>query len=639
MTLDLICRAIAAAVRSVRFVTRLARSTARHVLQDFPQYLAQPARNAALLLCASLLLVGTSGCDLQDFRVEAAEGTQIIVGQLSDPKTFNAALNKESPNVFPYIYSGLVTTDGITGEVVPDLAESWETSDDNLRIVFTLREDLKWSDGEPLTADDVVFTFNDIYFNEDIPSSTRDVLRVGESGQFPTISKLDDRRIEVSLPEPFSPILRTLGSVILPKHVLQATVEETDADGKPRFNSTWGIDTPPNEIIASGPYQLSQYVPGQRLKFERNPYYWEEGENGEQLPRINRLIWQIVDNQDTQLLQFRSGGLSVVGVNPAYFSLLKREAERGNFTIYEDGPQMGTTFLCFNLNQGRNPDGTPLVDPVKSKWFNTLEFRQAVAHAIDRPTMINSIYRGLGEPQHSPISIQSPYYYSPEEGLPTYEFDRERSRQLLQEAGFEYDREDRLFDAEGNRVKFNLITNAGNRTREAIGAQIKQDLSQIGIDVTFVPIDFNNLVSKLTNSLDWEAHLLGFTGGIEPHGSSTIFATDGRLHSFNQARQDPPLEGRVVSEWEKEIEALYVRGSQVFGEEQRKDVYAEAQTLVQENLPFIYLVNPLSMAAVRNTVDNVRYSAIGGTFWNIERLKIAPDGGEDVTGSAARLRE
>lgn len=579
-------------------------------------------RGLCIVLIGCFLTMGLSGCNLEDFRVEAAEGSQIIIGQLGDPKTFNAALNKESPNIFTYTYQGLVTTDGITAEVVPALAESWEISDDNLRLVFTLRENLKWSDGEPLTADDVVFTYNDIYFNPKIPSSTRDVLRVGESGEFPTITKLDDRRIEVTLPEPFSPILRTLGAEILPEHVLRPTLEETDAEGNPAFNSVWGTDTPPEEIIVNGPYRLSEYFPGQRVKFEANPYYWEEDDAGNSKPYIDRLVWQIVDNQDTQLLQFRSGGLSVVSVNPAYFSLLKRETDRGDFTIYEAGPNMGTTFICFNLNQGRNPNGQPLVDPVKSKWFNTLAFRKAVAHAIDRPTMINSIYRGLGEAQHSPVSMQSPYYLSPEEGLPTYEFDREQSKQLLLDAGFTYNDLGQLFDAEGNRVEFNLITNAGNRTREAIGAQIKQDLSQIGIQVNFTPIDFNNLVSKLTNSLDWEAHLLGFTGGVEPHGSLTIFSTEGRLHSFNQAREDPPLEGRVVADWEKEIEALYVRGSQVFGDEARKEVYGQAQTLVQENLPFIYLVNPLSMAAIRNDIQNIRYSALGGAFWNIEELSI-----------------
>lgn len=582
-------------------------------------------RLITLVLLGVVLLLGLSGCQLERFRVQEAAESQIILGQISDPKTFNAALNQESPNVFGYIYEGLVSSDGVTAEVVPQLAESWEMSEDNLRLVFTLREGLRWSDGEPLTADDVVFTFNDIYFNRSIPTSTRDVLRVGEAGEFPTIQKLDDRRIEILLPEPFSPILRTLGSPILPEHILRSAVEDVNAEGEPRFNTLWGTDTPPEEIISNGPYRLSQYQPGQRVRFERNPYYWDTEEDGTPKPHIEEVVWQVVENQDTQLLQFRSGGLSSIGVSPAYFSLLKQEEERGNFTIYEDGPQMGTTFITFNLNRGENPNGEPLVDPIKSKWFNNLDFRKAVAHAIDRQTMINSIYRGLGEPQNSPISIQSPYYLSPEEGLPTYEYDLDQARQLLLDAGFYYDEGDRLLDEDGNRVEFELITNAGNQTREAIGAQIRQDLSRIGIKVNFTPMGFNNLVNKLSSSLDWEAHLIGFTGGVEPHGNLTIFAVDGRLHSFNQGRDDPPINGRVVEDWEREIESLYIQGSQVFGDEERKEIYGEAQILVQENLPFIYLVNPLSMAAVRNTIEGTRYSAIGGVFWNLPDLKISED--------------
>ncbi|MGC9505263.1 ABC transporter substrate-binding protein [Baaleninema sp.] len=588
------------------------------LVSHFPRYWHRWL--AVALACFSLLGIG--GCSPENFRVEAAQGTQLILGQISDPKTFNAALSKEYPNVFTYTYEGLVGTNGVTTEIEPALAESWTISDDTLSIVFTLRENLRWSDGEPLTADDVVFTYNDVYFNEKVPTSTRDVLRVGDTGEFPTVVKLNDRQVEFRLPEPFSPLLRALGSEILPEHILRPTIEETDEKGNPIFNSTWGTDTEAKQVIVNGPYRLSQYVPSQRVIFERNPYYWREGDGGIPQPYIDRVVWQIVENQDTQLLQFRSGGLSAVSVAPQYFSLLKREENRGNFSIYEDGPALGTSFISFNLNQGKNPDGTPLIDPVKSKWFNTLAFRQAVAHAIDRETMINTIYRGLGELQHSPISIQSHYYYSPEEGLPTYDYNLDKAKELLLDAGFQYDERDRLLDADGNRVEFTLITNAGNQVREALGAQIKQDLSQIGIKVNFTPIDFNNLVSKLSNDLDWECHLLGFTGSIEPHGGLTIWSVDGSLHSFNQSRSNPPLEGREVADWEQEIERLFIEASQVFGDEDRKAIYAQAQTIVQEQLPFIYLVNPLSMAAIRNDIQNIKYSASGGAFWNIYELSI-----------------
>lgn len=577
----------------------------------------------AVLACA--IAIVPSACSLEDFKTEeAARSPQLVQSILSDPKTFNAALSQESPNVFSYIYEGLTTTNGLTAEVEPALAESWEISDDNLTIIFTLREGLKWSDGEPLTADDVVFTYNDIYFNEAIPVPIRDVLRVGEKGELPKVEKIDDRRIRFTLPEPFSPILRAMSAEILPEHALRSTVEKTDSQGDPEFNSTWGTGTDPDEIIGNGMYVLNSYSPGQRVTFRRNPYYWREGQ-----PYIDRVVWQVVENQDTALLQFRSGGLDALSVAPQYFSLLKQEEERGNFTIYEDGPALGTTFMTFNLNTGRRPNGEPLVEPYKSKWFNTPEFRKAIAHALDRNTMVNTIYRGLGEEQNSPISFQSPYYLSPKEGLPTYDYDPEKAKELLRSVGFEYNDRGELFDAEGNRVRFTLLTNAGNQIREALGAQIKQDLSKIGIQVDFTPIAFSTLVDKLNKNLDWEAHLIGFTGGVDPAGQMTIWDVEGRLHSFNQEHPEYELEGREVRDWERQIESLFVRGSQVFDEQERKEIYGEAQIVAQENLPFIYLVNPYSMGAVRDRVENVQYSAVGGgAFWNLYELRLSEGEGE-----------
>jgi len=578
----------------------------------------------ALLLCGAIAIGGLTGCSIEDFRVRAAT-PQLVIGALGPPKTFNAALSKESPNVFTYTYTGLLETNGGSGELEPSLAESWEIADDKQRVRFTLREGLRWSDGEPLTADDVIFTFEKIYANEAIPTSTRDVLRVGASGELPELEKIDDRTIDFILPEPFSPLLRSLTTAILPKHVLEPTVDEVGEDGKPAFNSTWDTKTPPEEVIVNGPYRLKEYITGQRVTFERNPYYWRQEDPDRPMPYIDEIVWEVVENQDTQLFQFRAGNLSSVGVAPQYFSLLKREEERGDFTIYEDGPALGTSFITFNLNRARTEDGTPLVDPVKSEWFNTLAFRKAVAHALNRQRTIDNIYRGLGELQHSPISIQSPYYLPPEDGLPTYDYDPEKSRGLLTGAGFTYDDRGQLFDADGNRVSFSLITNAGNQVREAMGAQIKQDLSEIGIEVNFTPIDFNNLVGKLTDSLDWECHLLGFTGGIEPHGGSTIWSVDGRLHSFNQNRAEPPIVGRVVTDWEQEIADLYVAGSKEFDDAERREIYGQTQVIAQENLPYIYLVNPLSMSAVRDNIENVKYSALGGAFWNLYELDIASE--------------
>ena len=568
---------------------------------------------AATLICLSACSPATS--------ISSDDGaSQIVQGILSDPKTFNAVLSQESPNIFGFTYEGLITENPITGEKEPALAESWEISADKLKIVFNLRPGLRWSDGYPLTADDVIFSYNQLYLNEEIPSNARDSLRVGQSRSLPTVRKLGELQVEFSISEPFAPFLGNTSQAILPAHVLRQSVKEKDEDGNPVFLSKWGIDTPPEEIIVNGPYQLESYNTSERIIFKRNPYYWKKDAAGEQLPYIDRIVWQIVESTDTSFLQFRSGSLDSLGVSPEYFSLLKREEKRGKFTIYNGGPAYGSTFISFNLNTGQR-DGKPLVDPIKSRWFNNVKFRRAIAYNIDRQRIINNIYRGLGQPQNSPISIQSPYYF---QGLKGYEYNPEKGKQLLLESGFQYNEDNQLLDGDGNEVRFRLITNAGNKIREAMGSQIQQDLAKIGIKVDFQPIAFNVLVDKLSNSLDWECNLLGLTGGNEPNGGANVWFPDGNLHMFNQKPQagSTPIEGRKVSAWEKKIGELYIEAARELDEEKRKEIYGETQSLTEEYLPFIYLVNSLSLGAVRDRIQVIEYSALGGAFWNVEELRI-----------------
>lgn len=547
---------------------------------------------------------------------------QVVFSVLSDPKTFNAVLSQESPNIFGYTYEGLIQENPITGEKMPALAEKWEVAPDDLTITFTLREGLRWSDGEPLTVDDVIFSYQDLYLNPKIPNNYRDSLRIGKSQQFPQITKVNERQIAVQLPEPFAPFFDSAEVPILPAHVLRSSVETLDSNGNPAFLGMWGTDTPPGEIVVNGPYKLRQYVTSQRLVFEKNPYYWKTSPTGDRLPYIPRVVWAIVESTDTSLLQFRSGSLDSLGVSPESFSLLKREEERGNFTIYNGGPDYGSTFLTFNLNQGQR-QGKPLVNPAKSRWFNDPNFRRAIAYGIDRERMVNNIYRGLGAAQNSFVSVQSPFY-NPK--VPAYAYDPEKAQQLLKNAGFRRDAQGKLVDASGEPVRFTLNTNAGNKIREALGTQIQEDLGKLGMQVDFSPISFNVLVDKLSNSLEWDAVILGLTGGNEPHAPN-IWYLDGNLHLFNQQPQagSKPLTGQVFAPWEKAIADLALQGSQEIAVEQRRQTYDQMQVLVQDYLPFIYLVNPYSLSAVRNRFCGIEYSALGGAFWNLESIQFCKD--------------
>ncbi|MCS7226421.1 MAG: ABC transporter substrate-binding protein [Gloeomargarita sp. SKYB31] len=573
-----------------------------------------------IFLGVILATMTLAGCSL---RQPIARVPQLVLATPAGPATFNYPLNTSFYSVFGFIYEGLLQTNGVTLELEPGLAESWEISPDKKRIVFTLRENLRWSDGQPLTADDVVFSFRDVYLNPKIPSGIQDILRVGQSRAFPEVRALNQRQVEFRIPEPFAPFLRFVGGIaILPAHLLRPGIETLDAKGNPRFLSMWGIDTPVQQIVGNGPYVMERFTPGQRVVFRRNPYYWQKDEQGEPLPYIKRIIWQIIESTDTQLLRFMSQELDAVEVTPEAFQLLKKEAKRRNFTVYNAGPETLSTFIAFNLNRAQNAQGVPLVDPVKSRWFNNHNFRQAVAYGINRERMKNTIFRGLGVLQNSPIHPASPYYYS---GVKVYEYNPQKARELLKAAGFSWDEQGRLRDDRGNVVRFTLLTNIERRIRPAMAAQIKQDLARLGMQVDIQTMSFNPYVEKLNKTRDWECYLGGFGGGgVDPHSGFNIWYSQGSLHTFNQGPLpgQPPLKNWSPSSWELKIDELMIRGSQEMDEEKRKAIYAEFQQVVQEELPFIYLVNNLDLEAIRNRVKGIEFSALSGAFWNLPHLQL-----------------
>ncbi|MGD1711843.1 ABC transporter substrate-binding protein [Dapis sp. BLCC M172] len=575
------------------------------------------------ILCTVILIFFLSACRPAPSNYQS----RLVVSTPSDASTFNYPLNQSAYSVFGYIYDGLIIENGVTGELEPALAKSWEVSEDGQTIVITLQEDLKWSDGEPLTVDDVVFSYNEIYLNDKIPSSFKDILRIGQSGALPTVKKIDNLRVEFSTPEPFAPFVRYAGGLpILPAHVLKDSVRTTNSEGELNYLTKWGTDTPVTEIVGNGMYRIKSYAPNQRIILEKNPFYWRKDNQGNNLPYIENIVWQVIENTDNQLLNFRSGELDTISVVPEMFTLLKREEKRGQYTIYNGGPETTSSFICFNINQAKNAEGEPFVDPIKSGWFNKKAFRQAIAYGINREAMTNNIYRGLGAPQYSPIPVTSPFYLSPEEGLKIYNYDPEKAKKLLLSAGFKYNQNGELLDSEGNKVEFTLLSSAGRKVREQMATQINQDLGKLGIKINMQFLSFNTYVRKLSLSRDWDAYLGGFTGGsIEPHGGYNIWSVNGRLHTFNQGPQpgEEEIKGWKVNDWEQEIDDLYIQASQVLDEDKRKEFYGQAQQIIAEELPFIYMVNPLEFDAIRDRIKGINYTELSGGFWNLYELKIA----------------
>jgi len=537
-------------------------------------------------------------------------GGSLVLAASSDPKTFNDIVSTDvnSSTVTSLLFEGLTTADPFTLKVIPNLAKSWDVSPDGLQWTFHLRQDVKWFDGTAFGADDVVFTFNDLIYNPDIPSSSKDVLTI--QGKPLKVEKMDDHTVRFTLAVKFAPFLRAMGQTIFPKHCLFQAVREK------KFSFTWGIDTPPQQIIGTGPFMLSEYHPGERLVFKRNPYYWKKSLEGQALPYLDKVIYLIIPDAQSQLLKFMDGELDATSVAGQDYPLLKPMENTKNFHIYEAGADYNSNFVTFNQNPGTNPQThKPFVDPVQLSWFTSLEFRRAVAHAIDKKRIIEILNNGFGLPQDGPMSPSSGFFYDP--NVAVYDYNLEKAKEILKNAGFKYQQDGTLEDSQGHPVEFNFYTaESGNTGRDQMAAIIRSDLERLGMKVNLVPVEFNTLVNKLMSSFDWDMVMIGLTGGVEPHFGQNVWKSSGGLHLWD------PHQDKPATAWEKRMNEIYDQGAQELDENKRKALYDEFQRIAADQLPVIYTVLNMDMYAVRNKFGNLKPTVNGGAFHNIEELYI-----------------
>jgi peptide/nickel transport system substrate-binding protein len=530
-------------------------------------------------------------------------GGTFLDAQVSDPRTFNPILAQETSSTGPIggLFDGLVEDNGETTETEPALAESWTTSKDGRTWTFVLRKGAQWSDGAPVTADDVVFTFKVIY-DPKIPNSLQDVLTV--AGKPIAVTKVNDLTVQFRTAEPFGPFLRSIGVGILPRHKLEAAYLAGT------FNQTWTVKTPPKELVGTGAYVMTEYRPAQRITYLRNSHYWKADLKGQRLPYILRIDLTIVPNQEANRLLFQQGSTDSYGIRPREYAEFKRNEKAGKYTVYDGGPSFGTQFLSFNQNpRSGMPD-------YKLKWFQNQKFRQGVAYAIDRQGIADQVFAGHAIPQYGPESPADKFFFNPK--VMQYPYNLDKAASTLAEAGFKKGPDGALRDPQGHPVEFVISTNADNQDRVAIGNIIRQDLSRLGMKVTLAPEAFNTLVNKLVESYRWEAMVLGLTGGIEPHNGQNVWKSSGSLHMWS------PKETSPATPWEAEIDRLFTLAATTVDQNKRKAYYDRYQEIAAEQVPFIYTTIPTSYVAVRNKFGNIKYTAFGGPFWNFPVIYIKP---------------
>ena len=556
--------------------------------------------------------ITVSGVDYLQSQAEIGKlGGSLVASTIGEgPKTFNPFNTKDniSAMMSEVMYDGLLTTHPVTGQPIPKLAKSFSVNGND--YIIHLRHGIKWSDGKPITADDVVFTWQNIIFDGFGNTSTRDSIII--DGKLPTVKKIDDYTVEFKTPQPFAPFIRTLSTPMAPKHIFEPAVKK----GKEYFETFLSTNIDPKTLVTSGAFRLKEYVPAQRVVFERNPNYYMINKNNQKLPYLDKLVYLIVGDINNEVLKFEGGELDTIGLQGANVARFKELEKHSNFKVYNLGPDTGTMFVSFNLNNRKDKNGKYFVDLKKQRWFQDKNFRQAVDYAIDRKNMVLNIANGLAAPLYTAESLNSIYL---NKNLKPYDRNIEKSKDLLKKSGYWWDKKGHLMDKFGNHVEFNLFTNAGNTEREAIGVMVKQDLEDLGMKVNFKPIEFNSLVNKLVNTSDWDIVIMGLTGSpLEPNGGKNVWMSNGTLHMFNQRPAGYTKDDRYP--WEKELDYLYTQGALATTFEARKKFYDEYQKIVYEEKPFVYIYSPLRITAIRTKFKNVFPTSLGGVTYNIEEI-------------------
>ena len=541
-------------------------------------------------------------------------GGRIVVALRAEPKTLNplVPVDVNSREVIGAMQADLVHINRATQLTEPALAKSWKISPDGLQYTLVLRRGLKFSDGYPLDADDVLFTFQ-VYLDEKVHAPQRDLLIF--DGKPITLRKVDSQTIVFQLPKPYGVAERMFdGWAILPKHLLEKSYQE----GK--IGQLGTLATPPNQWAGLGPFRLKEYVAGQRLVLERNPYYWKTDVKGNRLPYLDELVFLFVSSADAQVLRFQSGETDLISrLGAENFSVLSREQK--DYTMVDAGPGLEYNFLFFNLSEPREKASPETAQ--KQKWFREVKFRQAVSAAIDREAIVRLVYQGRGSALWGPVTPGNQRWR--DEKLPHPARSLDQARGLLKEAGFSWgassSAESTLLDSSGKPVEFSIITNSSNADRAKMAALIQDDLKQLGMRVQVVPLEFRSLLDRVAQTREYDACVLGIVGGdADPNSDINVWLSSGGTHLWNPSQAHP------ATAWEAEIDRLINEQMYARTFEQRKKLYDRAQEILWDNQPMIFLASPDILTGARKTVGNFRPAVLEPyVLWNVEQLYLRND--------------
>jgi peptide/nickel transport system substrate-binding protein len=502
----------------------------------------------------------------------------------ANPDGFCPALTNSgySMEVMGYIYEGMIKTNPVTLEREPHLAEKWTVSEDERVWTFHLRDDVFFSDSVQMTAKDVVFTFNDVIYNDALNSPLNITYRV--DGEKFDVRAVDSFTIEFRLPKPFAPFLTIAGTPILPAH----RYDEPAREGNLRSFLSAGSE--PSRVVGTGPFTLKSVDLGQRVILERNPYYWQKNAEGDRLPYIDTIIMRIIEEPNLQMMRFQRGEIDHISITGKQYPVLSEEMAESNYFLYRVGPRWYNRFLKFNQNDQKDDDGTYFVPKHKQEIFRNADFRRAVAYSINYQDIIDIVYNGLAKKPMGVIGKRHPRFYNPQ--APLYDYDPAKADSLFREAGLEDKNGDgRLQDSRGENFSFTFSATAGVELIENIAGIIRKDMQERGIEMDMDLTEFNSLIEKTEQTYDWDAVCYSLSVTEDPHFGRSSYLANSRRYIINPLRldEDGDTIPKTYRPFEKRIIEIFEQAALEMDEGARKDLYDEWQYIEQDKVLSVYL--------------------------------------------------
>lgn len=492
-----------------------------------------------------------------------AYGDALVTASLGEPTNLIPILTTDAPSheVASRIYNGLVKYDKDLN-IIGDLAQSWSISPDNLTITFHLKKNVRWHDGTPFTAKDVLYTFKVI---------TDPKTPTAYSGDFLLVKKaeiIDDHTFRVTYEKPFAPGLISWSVSILPSHLLE---------GKDITKSAL-LRNP----VGTGPYMFKEWVTGQRIVLCANNNYF----NGR--PYIQRHIIRFIPDTASMFLELKNLSIDMMGLSPLqYLRQTEYPAFRREFNKYQY-LSFSYVYLGYNL---------------KNPFFKEKKVRQALSHAIDKKEIIDGVLLGQGIEAHGPYK---PDMWAYNGGVKKYEYSKETALKLLREVGFEKGR-DGILEKDGNKFEFTVLVNQGNDVRIRCAELIQKRLSEIGVRVKIRVLEWASLINEFIDKRNFEAVILGWTIPHDPD----LFDI---WHSSKQGKK----ELNFISFENKEVDHLLTYARHTFNLEERKKCYYRFQEILAEEQPYTFLFVPYANIAIHKRIKGVS-PAPAGLAYNMEK--------------------